>query len=167
MHILLISDISWQRANQHMRYGLKREYLTSIKNNRYAIPDVAVSCGYSTCFAVRTRQDSEIDQIHLSIEAQCVTTLLPLGDCHTWLKDINLVFTFIHINRYSPDFKCTPQKLCKYIYDRIRHLAIGLIPFTTWTKYSWAKMQTENIQNGSVQPKQLTWPSGSADCYFI
>ncbi len=25
---------------------------------------------------------SEIDQIHLSIEAQCVTTLLPLGDCH-------------------------------------------------------------------------------------
>ncbi len=26
---------------------------------------------------------SEIDLIHLSIEAQCVTTLLPLGDCHT------------------------------------------------------------------------------------
>ncbi len=26
---------------------------------------------------------SEIDHIHLSIEAQCVTTLLPLGDCHT------------------------------------------------------------------------------------
>ncbi len=25
---------------------------------------------------------AEIDQIHLSIEAQCVTTLLPLGDCH-------------------------------------------------------------------------------------
>ena len=25
---------------------------------------------------------SEIDQIHLSIGAQCVTTLLPLGDCH-------------------------------------------------------------------------------------
>ena len=28
------------------------------------------------------RLHSEIDQIHLSIEAQCVTTLLPLGDCH-------------------------------------------------------------------------------------
>ncbi len=31
------------------------------------------------------RLHSEIDQIHLSIEAQCVTTLLPLGDCHTEL----------------------------------------------------------------------------------
>ncbi len=30
------------------------------------------------------RLHSEIDQIHLSIEAQCVTTLLPLGDCHNW-----------------------------------------------------------------------------------
>ncbi len=29
------------------------------------------------------RLHSEIDQIHLSIEAQCVTTLLPLDDCHT------------------------------------------------------------------------------------
>ncbi len=29
------------------------------------------------------RLHSEIDQIHLSIEAQCVTTLLSLGDCHT------------------------------------------------------------------------------------
>ncbi len=62
---------------------------------------VAVSCGYDTCFVVKTCDglyhfifsiDSvgfqpvlwtfEIDQIHLSIEAQCVTTLLPLGDCH-------------------------------------------------------------------------------------
>ncbi len=39
-------------------------------------------------FRVRFRESlvirlySEIDQIHLSIEAQCVTTLLPLGDCH-------------------------------------------------------------------------------------
>ncbi len=30
---------------------------------------------------------SEIGQIHLSIEAQCVTTLLPLGDCHKIYKD--------------------------------------------------------------------------------
>ncbi len=29
---------------------------------------------------------SEIDHIHLSIEAQCVTTLLPLGDCHTYQR---------------------------------------------------------------------------------
>ncbi len=28
------------------------------------------------------RLHSEIDQSHLSIEVQCVTTLLPLGDCH-------------------------------------------------------------------------------------
>ncbi len=71
---------------------------------------VAVSCGYDTCFAVLAcdglchltktmhhigtpsgfpgvpslnRLHSEIDQIHLSIEAQCGTTYLPLGDCHT------------------------------------------------------------------------------------
>ncbi len=46
----------------------------------------AVSCGYDTCFAVRACDGllhSEIDQIHLSIEAQCDTTRLPLGDCHT------------------------------------------------------------------------------------
>ena len=28
------------------------------------------------------RLHSEIDQIHLSIEAQCGTALLPLGDCY-------------------------------------------------------------------------------------
>ncbi len=66
---------------------------------------VVVSCGYDTCFAVRAfdglcllsksmdreyrfweslviRLHSEIDQIHLSIEAQCGTARLPLGDCH-------------------------------------------------------------------------------------
>ena len=56
----------------------------------------AVSCGYDTCFAVKacdglyhltksmdrieTPLHSEIDQIHLSTEAQCGTTCLPLGD---------------------------------------------------------------------------------------
>ncbi len=37
------------------------------------------------CFreSLVVRLHSEIDQIHLSIEAQCVTTLLPLGVCHT------------------------------------------------------------------------------------
>ncbi len=34
------------------------------------------------------RLHSEIDQIHLSIEAQCVTTVLPLGDCHRLQFDI-------------------------------------------------------------------------------
>ncbi len=33
--------------------------------------------------SVVVRLYSEIDHIHLSIEAQCVTSLLPLGDCHT------------------------------------------------------------------------------------
>ena len=61
---------------------------------------VAVSCGYDTCFSVRTCDGlyhvifsiyrvgkplhSEIDQIHLGIEAHCVTNLLPLGDCHRY-----------------------------------------------------------------------------------
>ncbi len=34
---------------------------------------------------------SEIDHLHLSIEAQCVTTLLPLGDCHTLLAETKLL----------------------------------------------------------------------------
>ncbi len=44
--------------------------------------------GYGPPIGVRFRESlvvrlhSEIDQIHLSIEAQCVTTLLPLGHCH-------------------------------------------------------------------------------------
>ncbi len=50
---------------------------------------VAVSRGYDTRFAVKAcdglvfRLRSEIDQIHLSIEAQCGTACLPVGDCHT------------------------------------------------------------------------------------
>ncbi len=32
------------------------------------------------------RLHSEIDQIHLSIEAQCDTNYLPLCDCHNWHK---------------------------------------------------------------------------------
>ena len=38
----------------------------------------------------RSRLYSEIDHLHLSIEAQCVSHLLPLGDCHT--------FTFALLN---------------------------------------------------------------------
>ncbi len=34
-----------------------------------------------------------LDQIHLSIEAQCVTTLLPLGDCHNLTSYDFLRFT--------------------------------------------------------------------------
>ncbi len=47
--------------------------------------------GYGPPIGVHFRESlvirlySEIDQIHLSIEAQCVTTLLPLGDCHKHL----------------------------------------------------------------------------------
>ncbi len=38
---------------------------------------------------------SEIDHIHLSIEAQCVIALLPLGDCHRPSKNTSLfVLTF-------------------------------------------------------------------------
>ena len=33
---------------------------------------------------------SEIGHIHLRIEAQCVTTLLSLGDCHTTHQGANL-----------------------------------------------------------------------------
>ena len=39
---------------------------------------------FGVCFreSLVFRLDSEIDQIHLSIEAQCGTTCLPMGDCH-------------------------------------------------------------------------------------
>ena len=39
---------------------------------------------FGVCFreSLIIRLHSEIDQIHLSIEAQCDTTRLPLGDCH-------------------------------------------------------------------------------------
>ena len=35
---------------------------------------------------------SEIDKIHLSIEAQCGTAYLPMGDCHTSHRLYVLVF---------------------------------------------------------------------------
>ncbi len=40
---------------------------------------------FRVCFgeSLVFRLYSEIDHIHLSIEAQCVSTLLPLGDCHS------------------------------------------------------------------------------------
>ncbi len=47
------------------------------------------------------RLHSEIDQIHLSIEAQCVTTLLPLGACH--------------IRHPPPDTYCKTLNFCKHL----------------------------------------------------
>ncbi len=53
------------------------------------------------------RLHSEIDQIHLSIEAQCVTTLLPLGDCHkhqcasiytTWVSEDQINVPYLNDN---------------------------------------------------------------------
>ncbi len=42
-------------------------------------------CAIGVIPSLVVRLQSEIDQIHLSIEAQCVTTLLPMGDCHSKL----------------------------------------------------------------------------------
>ncbi len=61
----------------------------------------------SPLFRVRFRESlvvrlySEIDQLHLSIEAQCVSHLLPPGDCHT--EYLTLFWGFP--NRI-PLFKC-------------------------------------------------------------
>ncbi len=40
---------------------------------------------FGVCFreSLVPRLHSEIDQIHLSIEAQCGTACLPMGDCHS------------------------------------------------------------------------------------
>ncbi len=51
------------------------------------------------------RLHSEIDQIHLSIEAQRVTTLLPLGDCHMF--DNRFVCKGLHWN-FLPLFARPP-----------------------------------------------------------
>ena len=45
------------------------------------------------------RLHSEIYQIHLSIEAQCGTALLPLGDCHTTFNGSKCYAGYILINR--------------------------------------------------------------------
>ncbi len=45
---------------------------------------------------------SEIGHIHLSIEAQCVTTLLPLGDCHN-----KLYRSWQILKCHIPRTKCT------------------------------------------------------------
>ena len=42
---------------------------------------------------------SEIDQIHLSTEAQCVTTLLPLGDCHS----VKYLYLYFKLHRDTVD----------------------------------------------------------------
>ncbi len=42
---------------------------------------------------------SKIDHLHHSIEAQCVTTLLPLGDCHTFTK-WHLPFPGYQVHRF-------------------------------------------------------------------
>ncbi len=99
---------------------------------------VAVSCGHDTCFksitnknwllpvptygstwvvlwlfcqSVVVRLHSEIDQIHLSIEAQCVTTLLPLGDCHTQKESVSTMTEYT-------------QDLVKVVKNRISLVSI-------------------------------------------
>ena len=62
--------------------------------------------GYTTSYfplSVLGYRYSEIDQIHLSIEAQCVNTLLPLGDCHKVCDTSTvLVKSFAHFVLLAP-----------------------------------------------------------------
>ncbi len=51
--------------------------------------------------SLAVRLYSEIDHLHLSIEAQCVIALLPLGDCHTK----NTVYSLIRVSLFYPN--CT------------------------------------------------------------
>ena len=85
------------RRSLFIAHILSLQFLFAV---HYGLCSVAVSCGYDTWFAVRLVMDytashftwsilglySEIDQIHLSSEAQCVSHHLPLVDCHTGLQ---------------------------------------------------------------------------------
>ena len=42
--------------------------------------------GKTHVLRLRLVMNSEIDHLHLSSEAQCDSTLLPLGDCHRWAR---------------------------------------------------------------------------------
>ncbi len=57
---------------------------------------------------------SEIDHLHLSIEAQCVSHLLPLGDCHMGTR---AVFQW-HMNRYE-DNHSLPMRITRGSHDNI------------------------------------------------
>ncbi len=115
---------------------------------------VAVSCGYDTCFAVRLVMDyttshftrsilglySEIDQIHLSSEAQCVSHHLPPVDCHIYNVDL---YFFKH--------KC---KLCTFRNNWEEHH-----PFTNvlWIHYLADKLlrATSYPNSNSKEHKSL------------
>ncbi len=64
---------------------------------------------FRVCFreSLVIRLHSEIDQIHLSIEAQCGTTCLPLGDCHIHEQFAGVIINGCH-DRWvfiSPEIK--------------------------------------------------------------
>ncbi len=62
-------------------------------------PLFRVRCGESLV----VRLYSEIDHLHLSIEAQCVSHLLPLGDCHI---RIWFVTQFVYISPQPTEVFC-------------------------------------------------------------
>ncbi len=103
----------------------------SVASGRYLIfcfADVAVSYGYDTCFAMWAcdgfgvcfreslvfRLHSEIDQIHLSIEAQCGTAYLPIGDCHSRY----LIYQF-HLSQPISNIFTQPISDIRYFWDWI------------------------------------------------
>ena len=115
------ANIKWLRYGLAHKFSCIRTDPYQVHNGRCVMSRrthiVAVSCGYDTCFAVWAcdglchltkfmdrvetpfreslviKLHSEIDQIHLSIEAQCGTACLPLDDCHTYtLVCMNEVF---------------------------------------------------------------------------
>ncbi len=60
-------------------------------------PPIGVRFGESLV----VRLYSEIDQPHLSIEAQCVTTLLPLGDCHSYdIVQNQIIVSFFQVKSH-------------------------------------------------------------------
>ncbi len=97
---------------------------------------VAVSCGYSTCFAVRTCDGlcylilhSEIDQIHLSIKAQCVTSLLPLGDCHSILPICSTFFLLEYgVTFFFQSVAMLAQEKCQFLIpaNQIKFIPVAI-----------------------------------------
>ncbi len=93
---------------------------------------------------------SEIDQIHLSIKAQCVTTLLPLGKCHMWSSPVDESIWVLHghlsefITQTIISFffwECTMLIVCHEIIGSMNSICSQcmLVPMGHWAfKVRWS-----------------------------
>ena len=64
-----------------------------------------------------TSLHSEIDQIHRSIEAQCVTTLLPMGDCHIVQSVISCSMFHVYVTSLTATYVLKANLVLEHSID--------------------------------------------------